>query len=161
MKFRLIPLTFALVFSAFSGALAAEKMHFVVSPLLPSASDTKAAYEPFFKYVAGKLGVDYTLDVATDFAGVALALASGQADIAWMGPWGYVLAHDKEPVEAVATAKYDGKPVYHAIIVARPDLDIKHWPEDGKGLRISFADTGSTSGWLIPTYWLKSRGIDP
>jgi hypothetical protein len=24
-----------------------------------------------------------------------------------------------------------------------------------------FADVGSTSGWLIPTYWFKSKGIDP
>src|SRR5262249_5605888 len=60
-----------------------------------------------------------------------------------------------------ATAKYDGKPVYHAIVIARPDLDIKKWPDDGKGLRMSFADVGSTSGWLIPTYWFKSRSLDP
>jgi phosphonate transport system substrate-binding protein len=26
---------------------------------------------------------------------------------------------------------------------------------------MSFADVGSTSGWLIPTYWFKSRGLDP
>jgi len=26
---------------------------------------------------------------------------------------------------------------------------------------MSFADVGSTSGWLIPTNWFKSQGIDP
>jgi phosphonate transport system substrate-binding protein len=26
---------------------------------------------------------------------------------------------------------------------------------------MSFADVGSTSGWLIPTFWFKSRGLDP
>ncbi len=26
---------------------------------------------------------------------------------------------------------------------------------------MSFADVGSTSGWLIPTFWFKSQGIDP
>src|SRR5271167_3841404 len=36
-------------------------------------------------------------------------------------------------------AKYDGKRVYRAIVIARPDLEIKKWPEDGRGLRISFA----------------------
>ncbi len=29
-----------------------------------------------------------------------------------------------------------------------------------KGLNISFADVGSTSGWLIPTTWFKAHGID-
>ena len=38
---------------------------------------------------------------------------------------------------------------------------IKKWPDDGKGLRMSFADVGSTSGWRIPTFWFKSQGIDP
>jgi phosphonate transport system substrate-binding protein len=28
-------------------------------------------------------------------------------------------------------------------------------------LRISFADVGSTSGWLVPTYWFKTQGINP
>jgi phosphonate transport system substrate-binding protein len=132
-----------------------------VGPLQPTATETKKAYEPFFRYLAGKLGVDYTLEVTTDWAGIAIALASGQVDVAWMGPWGYVIAHDQQAGDAIATAKYDGKPVYHAIVIARPDLDIKKWPDQGKGLRISFADVGSTSGWLIPTYWFKSRGIDP
>ena len=87
-----------------------------------------------------------------------MALASGQVDVAWMGPWGYVIAHNQGAGDAIATAKYDGKPIYHAIVIARPDLKIKKWPDDGKGLRMSFADVGSTSGWLIPTFWFKSRG---
>jgi phosphonate transport system substrate-binding protein len=57
--------------------------------------------------------------------------------------------------------KYDDKPFYHAIILGRPDLKIGNWPEDAKGLKISFADVGSTSGWLVPTYWFKSKSIDP
>jgi phosphonate transport system substrate-binding protein len=81
-----------------------------------------------------------------------VALSSGHVDVAWMGPWGYVIAHNQGAGDVIATAKYDGKPVYHAIVIARPDLDIKKWPDDGKGLRMSFADVGSTSGWLIPTF---------
>ena len=97
----------------------------------------------------------------TDWAGIATALANGQADVAWMGPWGYVLANKEGDAQAIATVKYDGKPFYHAIIVGRPDLKIGIWPDDAKGLSISFADRGSTSGWLVPTYWFKTKGIDP
>jgi phosphonate transport system substrate-binding protein len=33
------------------------------------------------------------LQVSSDWAGLATALANDQADIAWMGPWGYMLAN--------------------------------------------------------------------
>lgn len=140
---------------------AADKLHFVVGPLQPTPADTQKTYEPFFAYLAKGLGVDYDLQATTDWAGVATALANDQADIAWAGPWGYVLANHAGGAQAVAMVKYDGKPIYHAIVVGKPGLNIKQWPQDAKGMSISFADTGSTSGWLIPTYWFKSRGIDP
>jgi len=140
---------------------AAEKLRFAVGPFQPTLGDTRKAYEPFFKYIAGKLGADYDLVVTNDWAGISIALANGQADVAWMGPWGYVLAHQEGKAQAIATVKYDDKPFYHAIMLARPDLKIGTWPDDAKGLRISLADVGSTSGWLVPTYWFKTRGIDP
>jgi phosphonate transport system substrate-binding protein len=140
---------------------AAETLRFAVGPFQPTPTETKAAYEPFFRYVAGVLGAPYELAVTNDWAGIAVALANQQVDVAWMGPWGYVLARNEGGGEAVATVKYDGKPFYHAIIVARPELKIVKWPDDAKGMSISFADVGSTSGWLVPTYWFKTQGIDP
>lgn len=146
---------------ASSPVAAAEKLRFAVGPFQPTPGDTRKAYEPFFSYVAGKLGVDYDLVVTNDWAGIATALANGQADVAWMGPWGYVLANNEGGAKAIATVKYNGEPTYHAIIVARPELTIAKFPSDAKGMSISFADVGSTSGWLIPTYWFKTQGIDP
>ena len=144
-----------------SPAAAAEKLRFAVGPFQPTPGDTKKAYEPFFKHIAAVLGVEYDLVVTNDWAGIATALATGQADVAWMGPWGYVLANQEGGAQAIATVKYDGKPTYQAIIVAKPDLAIAKFPADAKGMSISFADVGSTSGWLIPTYWFKTQGIDP
>jgi len=144
-----------------SSAHAADKIRFAVGPFQPTPGDTKKAYEPFFQHLAKAMGADYDLVVTTDWAGIATALANGQADFAWMGPWGYVLANQEGDAQAIATVKYDGKPFYHAIIVGRPDLKIATWPDDAKGLSISFADRGSTSGWLVPTYWFKTKSIDP
>lgn len=140
---------------------AAEKLRFAIAPYHPTASETRTAFEPFFKFVAEQLGMDYELTVTNDWAGIAVALANEQTDVAWMGPWGYVLANAEGGAQAIATVKYDGKPTYHAIIVGRPDLPLKSWPEDAKGMSVSFADVGSTSGWLIPTWWFQTHGIDP
>src|SRR5262249_44278918 len=137
------------------------KLRFGVGPLQPTPSETKKAYEPFFAYVAKQLNREFDLVATTDWAGISVALANDQVDVAWMGPWGYVLANADSGVTAVATAKYDGKPIYHAIVVCKPGHGIKTWPQAAKGKRVSFADVGSTSGWLIPTAWFKTRNIDP
>jgi phosphonate transport system substrate-binding protein len=142
-------------------AEAQGKIRFAVGPFQPTATDTRKAYEPFFAFLAGKLGREYDLVVTTDWAGIAVALATKQADVAWMGPWGYILAHAEGNAQAIATVTYNGKPSYQAIIVSRPETTIANWPTDAKGLRISFADAGSTSGWLVPTYYFKTLGIDP
>src|SRR5258708_25286924 len=138
-----------------------EKIRFGVGPLQPTPAETKKAFEPFFADLAKKLNREYDLVATTDWAGISVALANEQVDLAWMGPWGYVLANNDSGVTALATAKYDGKPIYHAIVVCKPGSGIKAWPQDAKGRRVSFADVGSTSGWLIPTAWFKTKGIGP
>ena len=106
--------------------------------------------------------MDYELSATTDWAGIAVAMGSGQVDVAWMGPWGYIIANNASGCQAVATVKYDEKPIYHAIIIAKPDLKVAKFPDDTKGKSMSFADVGSTSGWLIPTYYAKEVWkIDP
>jgi phosphonate transport system substrate-binding protein len=138
-------------------------LRFGVGPFLPTAGDTRKAYTPFFAHLARELGAaDHQLAVTTDWAGLAVAMGSGHLDLAWMGPWGYVLANAAAGCQAIATVKYDGKPTYHAIIVARPGLPVARFPDDTRGRSISFADVGSTSGWLIPHYYAKTVWqIDP
>ena len=67
----------------------ATKLRFGVGPFLPNAEDTRKAYTPLFAHLAKQLGVDYELAVTTDWAGMAVAMGSGQLDVAWMGPWGW------------------------------------------------------------------------
>ncbi len=142
---------------------AGKKLAFGVGPLLPTPDDTKKAYDPFFKFLADKLGASsYDLQATTDWAGISVAMGAGQVDVAWMGPWGYVLAHNATDCVPVATVKYDEKPIYHAIIITQPEKSVAKFPDDTKGWSISFADLGSTSGWLIPTYYAKEIWkIDP
>jgi phosphonate transport system substrate-binding protein len=109
-----------------------QKIRFGVGPLQPTPSETKKAFEPFFADLAKKLNREYDLVATTDWAGIAVALANDQVDVAWMGPWGYILANNDSGVTAIATAKYDGKPIYYAIVVCQPGSGIKTWPQDAK-----------------------------
>ena len=140
-----------------------RKLRFGVGPFLPSPEDTRKSYTPFFAYLAKEMGAtEFDLAVTTDWAGLAVAMGSGNLDAAWMGPWGYMLAQQASGCRAIATVKYDDKPTYKAIIIARPEVKAAKFPDDTRGLSISFADVGSTSGWLIPHYYAKEVWkIDP
>jgi phosphonate transport system substrate-binding protein len=152
----------ALVGAAPVLAQGKRKLRFGVGPLLPTAEDTKKAYMPFFAHLARELDADFELFATTDWAGMAVAMGAGQLDLAWMGPWGYIIANNSTGCTALATVKYDEKPVYYAVIIGKPGLKVNKFPDDTRGLTMSFADVGSTSGWLIPTWYAKEVWkIDP
>ena len=132
-----------------------------LGPQQPTQADTKRVWEPVYKLVCDQIGADLELTVANDWAGISVALASQQIDVAQMGPWGYVLAKQKGDAQAVAMLLIQGRNHYRAIVVARPGLEVKRFPEDAKGLSMQMLDVGSTSGWLVPTHFMRSRGIDP
>jgi len=80
--------------SSTRGWTQGRKLRCAVGPFLPSPEDTRKAYTPFFSHVARAVGApDFDLAVTTDWAGLAVAMGSGNLDLAWMGPWGYMLAH--------------------------------------------------------------------
>lgn len=132
-----------------------------LGPQQPTQADTKRVWEPIYKAVCDKVGGTLDLQVANDWAGIATALANEQIDVAQMGPWGYVLAKINGGARIINTMLVNGKPTYKAIIVARPGLTIEKFPEDAKGLSMQMLDVGSTSGWLVPTHFMKSRGSIP
>ena len=132
-----------------------------LGPQQPTQADTRRVWEPLYRLVAERLGLSLTLNVANDWAGISVALQNEQIDIAQMGPWGYILAHVNGGSRIVNTMLVNGIPTYKAIIVGRPGLSIARFPEEARGLSMQMLDRGSTSGWLVPTHFLRSKGIDP
>jgi len=142
-------------------AQGSDMLRVGLGPQQPTQEDTFRVWEPIYKHIADSVGARLRLDVANDWAGIATALANEQIDVAQMGPWGYVLAAVRGEARPINVMLVEGKPFYKAIIVARPDLEIDRFPEDAAGLSMQMLDTGSTSGWLVPTHWLRERDIDP
>ncbi|MBU2580802.1 MAG: phosphate/phosphite/phosphonate ABC transporter substrate-binding protein [Alphaproteobacteria bacterium] len=132
-----------------------------IAPLRPTPATTVKEFEALFKYVAEQIGATYELVSPESWAAISIAMSNGHIDLGWLGPWGYVLSHHKSGTEVIATAKYRGKPIYHAIVEGRPGLSVKEFPKDAKGLKLSLSDQGNTSGWLIPYAHMLKSGIDP
>jgi phosphonate transport system substrate-binding protein len=132
-----------------------------LGPQQPTQADTRRVWEPVYRAVADKVGATLELQVANDWAGIATALANEQIDVAQMGPWGYILAKVRGEARIINTMLVNGIPTYKAIIVARPGLSVAKFPEDARGKSMQMLDVGSTSGWLVPTHFLRSKGLDP
>ena len=159
---------FASFISAFVLALASaavdakvqKPLEFGVGLFQPDKEKNDATYKPLADYLARQLGREVRLRTVDSWEGLAKSLASGETDMALMGPWGYVLANHQAGAEAVATILYQGKPEYFAIMVTSPRSGINKI-DDMKGKTFAFGDKGSTSGYLIPNHEFMMRGIDP
>jgi phosphonate transport system substrate-binding protein len=108
------------------------------------------------------LGMEVKPFVAADYNGVIEALRSKRLDVAYLGPFSYVLGTTVADIEAFAVAetKKAGRTFYHSVIVARKDSGIKTIA-DLKGRTFAFVDPSSTSGHLFPKAGLLKAGFDP
>ncbi|MEM9155878.1 MAG: PhnD/SsuA/transferrin family substrate-binding protein, partial [Cyanobacteria bacterium P01_F01_bin.33] len=93
---------------------AVEQLEFGVGPYFPTPGETRGQFEPLFEQLADEIGVTAEVRVTEDWIGISEALRSGTLDVAWLGPWGYVLAQNQTPgLQAIATVKYQDRPVYY------------------------------------------------
>lgn len=97
-----------------------------------------------------KIGMPVVPFVATDYNGIIEALRSGKLDVAYLGPFSYVLATTVADVEAfsVAVTKKTGQSAYKSVILARKET-------------FAFVDPSSASGHLFPKAGLEQAGFAP
>jgi phosphonate transport system substrate-binding protein len=144
------------------------ELTFGVGPYFPTPNENREQFEPLFNTLAEQVDLPAEVTVADDWIGISEALRSRTLDVAWLGPWGYVLAKHNDPsLQAIATVNYKDKPTYYSVLMARADAPFNTLDEaiaqsqQGTKLKISLADVGSTSGWLIPQAEFKRRNLDP
>lgn len=108
------------------------------------------------------LGLKVQGFVAADYNGVIEAMRSGHIEVAYLGPFSYVLGTTIADIEAFATAETSksSRTFYHSQIITRADSGIKDI-KDLKGKTFAFVDPSSTSGHLFPKAGLIKLGIDP
>jgi len=131
--------------------------------LIPS-EDSRAMIansQKMMDMLSAALGMPVKPFVAADYNGVIEALRSKRLDVAYLGPFSYVLGATIAPIEAFAVAetKKAGRTFYHSQIIAHKDSGIKT-VADLKGKNFAFVDPSSTSGHLFPKAGLMKAGFD-
>lgn len=109
-----------------------------------------------------QLGIPVKAFIATDYNGIIEALRAKKLDVAYLGPFSYVLASSVANVEAFAVAetKKSGRSFYKSMIIVRRDSGIQNL-EQLKGRTMAFVDPSSASGHLFPSAGLQKINIDP
>lgn len=131
--------------------------------LIPSedAQAMMRASQQVMDQLAAKTGLKIKPFVANDYNGVIEAMRSGKIDVAYFGPFSYVLASQLANAEAFAipVAKKSGKSSYNSIIISKKDKGLGTVPQL-QGRTFAFVDPSSASGHLFPKAGLKAEGID-
>ncbi|MGD0110049.1 MAG: phosphonate ABC transporter substrate-binding protein [Rhodopila sp.] len=125
-----------------------------------NTQDRLARYDQFQQLLSEHLRMPVKLYPAADYAGVMQGIAAGQLEAAEFGASGFAGAWlDCKCIEPVVVPQEkDGSTYYYSVMVVRSDSGIKTLA-DMKGHSLAWADPNSTSGYLIPSATLKTKGI--
>ncbi len=128
-------------------------------------TDQKAKFDKLAEYLAGKLGVKVEFLFSKDYADSVTKFRNGEVHLVWFGGLSGVQARlAVEGAQAIAQGVED--PHYKSYLIANKSTGLKAseaFPEAIRDLTFTFGSPGSTSGRLMPAYFIMQNngGIDP
>lgn len=114
-------------------------------------------------YLSDELGVDVAYQPVTDYTAAVTAFRVGDLDLVWFGGLTGVQARLQVP-EAEAIAQRDIDAEFHSIFIVSSNSELE--PFSGmedlaalKGKTLTFGSESSTSGRLMPQYFMAEAGV--
>jgi len=128
--------------------------------ILPDESRTilMERYTPLFEYISGELGIPYELKIPEDYAGLNDLFNSGDVDLAYFGGYTFIQAYRKSNAVPLVTRDVDLR--FTSYFFSRIDMAEKKIT-DYAGKSFSFGSRFSTSGHLMPRFFLQEKQIVP
>jgi phosphonate transport system substrate-binding protein len=134
----------------------------LVFSFVPSADAGKvlASATAITDRLAALSGLTFKAEVPTSYVASVEAMCAGEAQIGALATFAYVLASSRKCAEVALVSVRSGSSTYTGQIITKADSGIKTL-EDLKGKTFCRPEATSTSGWIMPSLLLKSKGIDP
>lgn len=127
-----------------------------------NSADLTGTYEPLIQMLEAETGAEVKLQQASDYAGIVEGLIADRVDIAFLGPFSYVIATtnqaDIKPLGALAGKKGEASGYYALGITQATNTGVTELA-DFAGKDTCFVDPGSTSGFLYPSAGLITEGV--
>ncbi len=128
--------------------------------MVPTTDPGKIVREsqPFVDYIEKHTGAKVELTIPTNYAAVVEAVTNDRVDIAYLGGFTFVQASARAGV--LPLVQRDQDQAFHSLFITQPKSPI-HTLKDLKGHTFAFGDVNSTSGHLMPSYFMQQQGVDP
>jgi phosphonate transport system substrate-binding protein len=131
-----------------------------------SSQNLKSDWQPVLDDMAKKLGMKVNGFFASDYAGIIEGMRFNKVHVAWFGNKSAMEAVDRASGEVFAQLiNADGTLGYYSHLIVHKDSPIKSLDDmlkRGKSLSFGNGDPNSTSGFLVPGYYVFSQNkIDP
>jgi phosphonate transport system substrate-binding protein len=123
-------------------------------------------WEPFLDDMSKAVGMKVNGFYATDYTGIIEAQRFNKLQIAWYGNKSAIDAVDRANGEVFAQfVDLDGTPGYYSYLITHRDSGITSLEQvlkNGKSYSFGIGDPQSTSGTLVPTYYVFTmNNLDP
>jgi phosphonate transport system substrate-binding protein len=122
-------------------------------------TELQRKFAPLGRYLEQRTGMTVQFVPARDYAAVVQALATGRIDLAWLGGFTYVQAMETTRGAVVALVQRDEDQQFTSKFVTT-DPTIRSLA-DLRGKTFAFGSQDSTSGHLMPRYFLLQAGVQP
>lgn len=117
-------------------------------------------YTPFAEYLAKELGMKVQFTPVVDYAATVEGLAARKLDLVWYGGFTSVQAVRRTNGTARRLVLRQEDAEFKSVFIAKPGSGVASLA-DLKGKTFAFGSVSSTSGHLMPRYFLLQAGIKP
>jgi len=125
-----------------------------------SSTNLKSDWQPILEAMSKKTGMKVNAFFASDYAGIIEGMRFNKVQVAWFGNKSAMEAVDRANGEVFAQmANADGTKGYYSHLIVHKDSPLKSLDDvlkQGKDLSFGNGDPNSTSGFLVPSYYVFS-----
>jgi phosphonate transport system substrate-binding protein len=158
---KIMVLTLAVGVTLIAGSLRAQAIKELRVSAIPDENPQEMLriYTPFAEYLTKEVGIPVKFTPVVDYAATVEGLAANRLELVWYGGLTSVqAARQAKGARRIIMRKEDAE--FKSHFVTRTDTGIKTLA-DLKGKTFSFGSVSSTSGHLMPRYFLLKNGINP
>src|SRR5512145_1263166 len=122
-------------------------------------TELQRKFAPLGKYLEAQTGMKVVFTPVSDYAAVVESLATKKIDLAWLGGFTFVQAKIRTNGTAIPIVQRAEDAVFTSrFITADPTIKAL---SDLKGKTFAFGAPSSTSGSLMPRFFLQQAGLNP
>lgn len=125
-----------------------------------SPKETLKSYTDILQYLEEKLDRPVELIQRQTYAEINALIRDGNIDLAFVCTNAYVDGQREFGLELLVAPQVGGASVYYSYLIVPGDSGAKEL-KDLRGKVFAFSDPLSTTGRLVPVYWLKEMGETP